>query len=55
MSEIKPGKRRDERLDFFRGLALVFIFLNHIPNNAVSWISSRNWGLSDATEIFVFV
>jgi hypothetical protein len=55
MSEMGEIKRRDVRLDFFRGLALIFIFLNHIPNNAASWISSRNWGLSDATEIFVFV
>lgn len=46
---------RDLRLDFFRGLALAFIFLNHIPDNAASWLSSRNWGFSDATEIFVFV
>ena len=46
---------RDLRLDFFRGLALIFIFLNHIPHNAVSWISNRNYGFSDATEIFVFI
>jgi len=46
---------RDLRLDFFRGLALIFIFLNHIPHNVVSWVSSRNWGFSDATEIFVFI
>jgi hypothetical protein len=46
---------RDVRLDFFRGLALVFIFLDHIPDNAASWITLRNYGLSDATEIFVFI
>lgn len=50
-----PPKQRDLRLDFFRGIALLFIFLNHIPNNAVSWISTRNYGFSDATEIFVFI
>jgi hypothetical protein len=49
----KPG--RDVRLDFFRGLALIFIFLNHIPSNAASWITNRNFGFSDATEIFVFI
>lgn len=49
------AKQRDLRLDFFRGLALLFIFLNHIPNNAVSWISNRNYGFSDATEAFVFI
>jgi hypothetical protein len=49
------AKVRDLRLDFFRGLALLFIFLNHIPNNAVSWLSNRNYGFSDATETFVFI
>ncbi len=46
---------RDLRLDMFRGLALWLIFLDHIPSNAVSWITIRNYGFSDATEIFVFI
>ena len=46
---------RDLRIDFFRGLALLWIFLNHIPGNTFSWLSNRNYGLSDATEIFVFL
>jgi hypothetical protein len=46
---------RDFRLDFFRGLALIFIFVDHIPNNVASWVTVRNFGLSDATEIFIFV
>jgi hypothetical protein len=46
---------RDLRLDLFRGLALWLIFLDHIPSNAVSWITIRNYGFSDATEIFVFI
>lgn len=50
------GKRaRDLRLDFFRGLALWFIFVDHIPDNVVSWLTVRNYGFSDATEIFVFI
>ena len=32
-----------------------FIFLDHIPENAVSWVTVRNYGFSDATEIFVFI
>ena len=47
--------KRDLRLDLFRGLALWLIFLDHIPSNAVSWITIRNYGFSDATEIFVFI
>lgn len=46
---------RDFRLDLFRGIALWLIFLDHIPSNAVSWITIRNYGFSDATEIFVFI
>jgi len=46
---------RDLRLDLFRGLALWLIFLDHIPSNAVSWLTIRNYGFSDATEIFVFI
>ncbi|HVY59148.1 MAG TPA: OpgC domain-containing protein [Xanthobacteraceae bacterium] len=50
----KPGGR-DLRLDLFRGLALWLIFLDHIPSNVVSWVTIRNYGFSDATEIFVFI
>src|ERR1700719_5372205 len=46
---------RDLRLDLFRGIALWLIFLDHIPSNLVAWITIRNYGFSDATEIFVFV
>jgi hypothetical protein len=49
------SSERDLRLDLFRGLALWLIFLDHIPSNAVSWITIRNYGFSDATEIFVFI
>jgi hypothetical protein len=47
--------QRDLRLDLFRGLALWLIFLDHIPSNVVSWITIRNYGFSDATEIFIFI
>jgi hypothetical protein len=46
---------RDLRLDLFRGVALWLIFLDHIPDNIVSWITIRNYGFSDATEIFIFI
>lgn len=52
---MKPEKRRDPRLDFFRGLALVFIFLDHVPDNVAAWVTVRNFGFSDAAEIFVFI
>ena len=46
---------RDLRLDLFRGLALWLIFLDHIPANVVNWLTIRNYGFSDAAEIFVFI
>jgi hypothetical protein len=50
-----PAKVRDLRLDFFRGLSLWFIFLNHVPSNSLSWVTVSNFGFSDAAEIFVFL
>src|SRR5437588_12125852 len=46
---------RDLRLDLFRGIALWLIFLDHIPSNIVSWVTIRNYGFSDAAEMFVFI
>nr|WP_319247759.1 OpgC domain-containing protein [uncultured Celeribacter sp.] len=46
---------RDPRLDFFRGLSLIMIYINHIPKTMFEHITSRNFGLSDAAEGFVFM
>jgi hypothetical protein len=46
---------RELRLDLFRGLALWLIFLDHLPNNILAWFTIRNYGFSDATEIFIFI
>jgi hypothetical protein len=46
---------RDRRLDFFRGLGLLFIFVNHIPDNAFSFLTLSNFLFCDAAEIFVFL
>ena len=53
-SEI-DGPIRDLRLDACRGLALWFMFVDHIPHNIISWLTLRNYGFADATEVFVFV
>ena len=50
-----PAVERDLRLDLFRGVALWLIFLDHIPENVVNWFTIRNYGFSDATEIFIFI
>ena len=46
---------RDLRLDFFRGLSLLFIFLDHIPDNVVSYFTLSNIAFCDAAEVFVFI
>jgi hypothetical protein len=46
---------RDTRLYLFLGLANWFIFLDHIPNDIVSWITPRHLGLSGAADMFIFI
>jgi hypothetical protein len=46
---------RELRLDLFRGLALWLIFIDHLPQNLLTWFTIRNYGFSDATEIFIFI
>src|SRR5258708_5228360 len=46
---------RELRLDLFRGLALWLIFIDHLPPNILPWFTIRNYGFSDATEIFIFI
>src|SRR6266699_2125318 len=46
---------RDLRLDLLRGLGLWMIFLDHIPQDVVAWLTLRNYGFSDAAEFFVFI
>jgi hypothetical protein len=46
---------RDLRLDACRGIALWFVFLDHIPDNICSWLTLRHYGFSDTTEVFMFI
>src|SRR3984957_4079588 len=46
---------RELRLGLFRGLALWLIFIDHLPPNLLTWFTLRNYGFSDATEIFIFI
>jgi hypothetical protein len=45
----------DLRLHLLLGLAAWFLFLDHVPHNAVSLLTMRNFGFSGATDLFVFV
>ncbi len=50
-----PPQGRDYRLDVLRGIANWAIFLDHIPNNVVNWITTRNYGFADAADLFIFI
>ena len=45
----------DLRLCLLLGIAAWFLFLDHVPHNAVSLLTMRNFGFSGATDLFVFV
>src|SRR4029078_10240965 len=47
--------RQANAIDFWRGLALVFIFLNHIPGLYYSHFTHANYSLSDSADMFVFL
>lgn len=49
------ARPRDLRIDFWRGFALLVIFINHIPGNIFEPLTPRNFGLSDSAELFVFL
>jgi hypothetical protein len=46
---------RDLRLDFFRGLALFWIFIDHLPNNILAEFTVQSVMLSDAAEVFILI
>ena len=53
-----PGPRRpvrDASLDFWRGVVLCTIFVNHVPGNIFERFTYRNFGFSDSAEAFVFL
>jgi hypothetical protein len=47
--------QRDARIDVIRGLALLIIFINHMPGNVLAGYTPHNFGFSDAADIFVLL
>ena len=47
--------QREVRLDLFRGLALWLIYIDHVSPDVLTWGTIRNYGFSDAAEIFIFI
>jgi hypothetical protein len=55
MPAVISPKPRYLILDFFRGLALLLIFVAHVPNNWLAQYRPGAFGFSDSADIFVFV
>jgi hypothetical protein len=55
MHLIRTNRSRDLRVDFFRGLALWWIYTDHIPGDVLGDYSLRNFAMCDATEVFVLL
>lgn len=51
----KAPTMRDSRIDWLRGFALACIFVNHMPGNRLGDWTPRNFGFSDAAELFVLL
>ncbi|RLQ88983.1 OpgC family protein [Notoacmeibacter ruber] len=46
---------RDTRIDVIRALILLSIFINHVPQNPLEFLTHKNFGFSDAAEAFVLI
>lgn len=53
MASPRSPSRRDARVDLLRGIALLTIFVDHVPGNLLGYLTFRNFGFSDAAELFV--
>lgn len=47
--------RQDNAIDFWRGFALISIFINHIPGTVFERFTHRNFSPSDSAELFIFL
>src|SRR5437867_283147 len=47
--------REANAVDFWRGFALVSIFINHVPGIYYERLTHRNLSISDSAELFVFL
>jgi len=58
--ELMPSRKtqgigRERRVDLLRGVALLTILIDHVPDNVLGHFTLRNFGFSDAAELFVML
>ena len=47
--------REANAVDFWRGIALITIFINHVPGIYYARFTHANYSLSDSADLFVFL
>src|SRR5215218_3748168 len=53
MMQAQP--ERDTRIDVLRALALLTIYVDHVPGTFFERLTYKNFGFSDAAEAFVLI
>src|SRR5580765_1069469 len=54
--QLPPDRaERDTRIDVFRALALLTIYIDHVPGTVFETLTYKNFGFSDAAEAFVLI
>lgn len=55
-TQLPPDRaERDTRIDVFRALALLTIYIDHVPGTVFETLTYKNFGFSDAAEAFVLI
>ena len=54
-TDLHQRSGRDLRVDLFRGLSLFFIFIDHVPDNVLSYLTLQSFSFCDAAEVFIFI
>jgi hypothetical protein len=55
MAYTQSSQKRDLRLDFFRGISLFIILIDHMRGNVWGFWTPGQFGFSDAACIFIFI
>ncbi|RVA11696.1 hypothetical protein EN932_15035, partial [Mesorhizobium sp. M7A.F.Ca.US.002.01.1.1] len=54
-ARVPDRTERDTRIDVIRALALLTIYVDHVPGTAFEYLTYKNFGFSDAAEVFVLI
>jgi hypothetical protein len=52
---LRGQRRAPNAVDFWRGYALIAIFINHVPGIVFEQFTHKSFGISDSADLFVFL